>query len=112
MADNFYYSYPQDIRLMEALGIKHFRMSISWSRILPDGTGTVNGAGLRFYSDLVDALLAAGVQPYVTLYHWDLPQVCIGSCNRHALCVPCPCRRCCRAVRTQALACSIHEAGI
>ena len=65
---------------MQELGIKNFRMSVSWSRIFPNGTGEVNQAGLQFYSDVIDALLAAGIQPYLTLYHWDLPQVWSPAC--------------------------------
>ena len=59
---------------MKALGIKDYRFSIAWPRILPAGRGKVNQSGLDFYSRLVDALLEAGIEPYVTLYHWDLPQ--------------------------------------
>ena len=64
----------EDIKLMQRLGLRHFRFSVSWSRVIPDGSGEVNAAGLAFYSRLVDALLAAGIQPVVTVYHWDLPQ--------------------------------------
>ncbi|KAK9827612.1 hypothetical protein WJX81_006199 [Elliptochloris bilobata] len=73
-ADEFYKRYPADIKLMQSLGVRHFRMSVAWPRILPKGTGTVNQAGVNFYVTLVDALKAADIQPYVTLYHWDLPQ--------------------------------------
>ena len=55
-------------------GIKHFRLSVSWPRIFPSGTGEPNQEGLAFYGRLLDALLAAGIEPHVTLYHWDLPQ--------------------------------------
>lgn len=54
---------------------QNFRMSLSWSRILPQGTGDVNQEGIDFYNKVFDALLAAGITPWVTLYHWDLPQV-------------------------------------
>ncbi len=74
VADDFYHRYPQDIRLMQQLGLKTFRFSISWTRIFPTGTGAANPRGLDFYNRLVDALLAAGIQPYCTLFHWDLPQ--------------------------------------
>lgn len=65
----------QDIKLMKQLGIKAFRMSIAWPRIQPQGTGPPNQAGLDFYRAVFDALLAEGIEPWVTLYHWDLPQV-------------------------------------
>ena len=61
---------------MQAYGIKHFRFSVAWTRVIPDGNGSTNAAGLAFYSRLVDALRAAGIEPVVTLYHWDLPQAC------------------------------------
>ena len=67
----------QDIQLMKTLGIKAFRMSISWPRIQPTGTGLPNQAGLGFYNSVIDRLLAAGIEPWITLYHWDLPQVCL-----------------------------------
>lgn len=63
----------EDVALMRELGLKAYRLSISWPRILPDGTGKVNQAGLKFYDDLIDALLNADIQPYITLFHWDLP---------------------------------------
>ena len=69
-----YYRYLEDIQIMKKLGLKAYRFSISWPRILPEGTGRVEKRGLQFYSDLTDALLQAGIEPHVTLYHWDLPQ--------------------------------------
>lgn len=74
VSDDFYHRFPDDIALMRSLGLKGFRLSISWPRIFPKGTGQPNQQGIDFYSRLVDALLGAGIQPYVTLYHWDLPQ--------------------------------------
>jgi len=74
VADDFYHRYLGDIRLMRELGIKAFRFSIAWSRVFPNGAGTANPKGFAFYDRLVDALLGAGIQPYCTLYHWDLPQ--------------------------------------
>jgi beta-glucosidase len=69
-----YHRWAEDVDLMASLGLQGYRFSIAWTRILPNGTGPVNEAGLAFYSDLVDRLLARGITPYVTLYHWDLPQ--------------------------------------
>ena len=74
IACDFYHRYPGDIALMQELGVDAFRFSVAWPRIVPAGRGRVNGAGLDFYDRLVDELLAAGVEPVVTLYHWDLPQ--------------------------------------
>jgi len=68
-----YHRYPEDVALMRALGVRNCRISTSWPRILPQGTGEVNEAGLAFYDALIDTLLAAGIKPLVTLYHWDLP---------------------------------------
>jgi beta-glucosidase len=69
-----YHLYPQDVALLQQLNIKSYRFSISWPRIQPTGTGAPNPQGLDHYSRLVDALLAANVRPFCTLYHWDLPQ--------------------------------------
>jgi beta-glucosidase len=68
-----YRRYPEDIRLMADLGIQAYRFSVAWARIFPEGTGRVNRPGLDHYDRLVDTLLAAGIRPMVTLYHWDLP---------------------------------------
>jgi beta-glucosidase len=73
VACDHYHRYAEDVALMRDLGLGAYRFSISWSRVLPAGTGTVNEAGLDFYRRLVDALLAAGIRPMATLYHWDLP---------------------------------------
>ncbi|HEY7894897.1 MAG TPA: GH1 family beta-glucosidase [Gemmatimonadaceae bacterium] len=73
IAVDHYHRWADDIQLMRDLGLSAYRFSISWSRVLPQGTGAVNHAGLAFYDRLVDGLLAAGIQPMVTLYHWDLP---------------------------------------
>jgi beta-glucosidase len=74
VADDFFHRYPEDIKLMQQIGVKAFRFSIAWSRVFPTGTGTPNPKGLDFYQRMVDALLAAGIQPFCTLFHWDLPQ--------------------------------------
>lgn len=74
MADDFYHRYRDDIQRMKTLGIKAFRFSIAWPRIFPAGTGAPEPRGIAFYERLVDALLEAGIEPYCTLYHWDLPQ--------------------------------------
>jgi beta-glucosidase len=74
IACEFYRRYREDVLLMRELGLDAFRFSIAWPRIMPDGRGPVNEAGLDFYDRLVDELLAAGIQPFPTLYHWDLPQ--------------------------------------
>jgi beta-glucosidase len=74
VACDHYHRWPEDVALMKELGLKAYRFSISWPRVLPDGRGQVNPAGLDFYSRLVDGLLEAGIMPLVTLYHWDLPQ--------------------------------------
>ena len=73
IACDHYRRYADDVALMRELGLNAYRFSIAWSRVLPDGRGRVNAAGLGFYDRLVDALLAAGIAPNVTLYHWDLP---------------------------------------
>ncbi len=73
-AANHYHKYAEDVRLMQRLGLKAYRFSIAWPRIFPEGRGLVNPAGLDFYDRLVDCLLEARIQPFPTLYHWDLPQ--------------------------------------
>jgi beta-glucosidase len=74
VACDTYHRYPEDVRLMRELGLNGFRFSIAWPRVIPDGRGKPNAAGLDFYDRLVDELLANGIEPYATLYHWDLPQ--------------------------------------
>ncbi|WP_405776836.1 GH1 family beta-glucosidase [Streptomyces sp. NBC_01538] len=73
-AADHYHRYREDITLLRDLGVDSYRFSISWSRLLPEGTGPVNTKGLDFYDRLIDELLAVGIAPAVTLYHWDLPQ--------------------------------------
>lgn len=73
VACDHYHRYKEDIKLFKEMGLKYYRFSISWARVLPDGTGRVNEKGLKFYSDLVDELLSNGIEPIVTLFHWDYP---------------------------------------
>jgi beta-glucosidase len=74
VADDHYHRWQEDIAVMRDLGLQAYRFSIAWPRVLPEGEGMVNAAGLDFYDRLVDGLLAANIQPFATLYHWDLPQ--------------------------------------
>ncbi|HEY80694.1 MAG TPA: beta-glucosidase [Caldilineae bacterium] len=74
VACDHYHRWEDDLDLMQAMGMQAYRFSIAWPRILPQGRGQVNQAGLDFYDRLVDGLLARGIAPFVTLYHWDLPQ--------------------------------------
>jgi beta-glucosidase len=73
-ACDHYHFWEEDVELMKRLGVNAYRFSISWSRILPKGRGKINNKGLQFYSNIVDALIDAGITPFVTLYHFDLPQ--------------------------------------
>ncbi|HVK69080.1 MAG TPA: GH1 family beta-glucosidase [Polyangium sp.] len=74
VACDHYHRYRDDVALMKDLGVHAYRFSVAWPRVLPKGRGATNAAGLDFYERLVDTLLAAGIEPYLTLYHWDLPQ--------------------------------------
>jgi beta-glucosidase len=74
VADDHYHRYKEDVALMKGLGATVYRFSIAWPRVFPDGGKTPNPKGLAFYDRLIDELLQAGIQPYATLYHWDLPQ--------------------------------------
>jgi beta-glucosidase len=74
VATDHYHRYPADVDVMAALSLTSYRFSIAWGRILPEGTGKVNAAGIAFYDKLIDALLAKNIAPMVTLYHWDLPE--------------------------------------
>lgn len=74
VACDHYHRWREDVGLMKELGLQAYRFSVSWSRVLADGRGAVNPAGLDFYDRLVDALLEASIEPFLTLYHWDLPQ--------------------------------------
>ena len=75
VACDFYHRWQADIKLMKELNLKNYRFSTSWARILPLGTGKINQPGIDFYNKIVDGLLEAGIEPYLTLYHWDLPQI-------------------------------------
>ena len=74
VACDHYHRWREDVALMQEIGLRAYRFSIAWPRLLPEGRGRVNQPGLDFYDCLVDALLEAGIEPFVTLYHWDLPQ--------------------------------------
>jgi beta-glucosidase len=74
IACDHYHRMPQDVALIKSLGVDAYRFSVAWPRVQPGGRGPANPAGLAFYDRMVDELLAAGVDPWVTLYHWDLPQ--------------------------------------
>lgn len=73
-ACDFYHRYEEDLEMVRTLGFRQFRFSISWSRVLPEGYGAVNQAGVEFYNRLIDRCIALDIEPWVTLYHWDLPQ--------------------------------------
>jgi beta-glucosidase len=74
VACDHYHRWREDVAIMAGLGLRAYRFSVAWPRVIPAGTGAVNPAGLDFYDRLVDELLARGIDPHVTLYHWDLPQ--------------------------------------
>lgn len=74
-ACNFYHKYPEDLKLMQDIGFDVFRFSTAWSRILPYGTKHVNQKGIDFYNRIIDTSLEKGMQPWLTLYHWDIPQI-------------------------------------
>jgi beta-glucosidase len=74
VADDHYHRYKEDVKLMKDLGVTVYRFSIAWSRVFPQGSGQPNPKGLDFYNRLVDELIANKIQPFATLYHWDLPQ--------------------------------------
>ena len=73
-ANDHYHLYRDDVRLIKDLGVKAYRFSIAWPRVFPEGSGQPNPKGLDFYNRLVDELLANSIEPFATLYHWDLPQ--------------------------------------
>lgn len=69
-----FHRFEEDIQLMKDMGMDAYRFSIAWSRLYPNGTGQVNQAGIDHYNRVINSLLAKGIEPYVTIYHWDLPQ--------------------------------------
>ena len=73
IACDHYHRFREDVALMAAHGIRNYRFSVSWPRILPEGTGKVNEAGVAFYNQLIDCLLENGIRPWMTIYHWDMP---------------------------------------
>lgn len=73
VASDFYHHWKEDIDYMAELGLKMYRFSIAWARIIPDGDGAVLEEGIKFYDRIIDCLLSRGIQPFVTLYHFDLP---------------------------------------
>ena len=74
IACDHYHKYKEDVAIMKEMGLKSYRFSLCWPRIIPDGDGAINPKGFAFYDALVDELLANGIMPYVTLFHWDLPE--------------------------------------
>lgn len=75
VACDFYNNYKADVDLIKKLNIPNFRFSISWARVLPNGTGEVNKAGINYYNRVIDYCISQGIEPWITIYHWDLPQV-------------------------------------
>lgn len=73
VACDHYHRFKEDVAIMKEMGIRAYRFSLSWARILPEGTGKVNEKGVAFYNQLIDALLEAGIEPFITLFHWDYP---------------------------------------
>ncbi|KAE9592003.1 putative hydroxyisourate hydrolase [Lupinus albus] len=74
IACDHYHKYKEDVQLMANMGLEAYRFSISWSRLIPDGRGPINPKGLQFYNNLINELIRHGIQPHVTLHHWDFPQ--------------------------------------
>jgi 6-phospho-beta-glucosidase len=74
VAVDHYHRYKEDVRLMKEMGLKAYRFSVAWTRIYPDGNGEVNEKGLEFYDNLINECIKNDVTPFITVYHWDLPQ--------------------------------------
>lgn len=81
VASDFYHHWKEDIDLMKEMGMKAYRFSLSWARIIPDGDGEVNQKGIDFYNNVINYLLKQGIQPLVTLYHFDLPYALVKKYN-------------------------------
>ncbi|MCC0628237.1 MULTISPECIES: glycoside hydrolase family 1 protein [unclassified Clostridioides] len=81
VASDFYHNYEEDIELMKELGMKTYRFSISWARIIPDGEGEINQKGIDFYNKIIDKLIECDIEPFVTLYHFDLPFTLVEKYN-------------------------------
>lgn len=81
VASDFYHHYEEDIALMKELGMMIYRFSLSWARIIPDGEGEINGKGIAFYDRVIDLLIENDIQPFVTLYHFDLPYALVEKYN-------------------------------
>ncbi len=81
VASDFYHNYEKDIELMKELGMKTYRFSVSWARIIPDGEGEINQKGIEFYNKVIDKLIECGIKPFVTLYHFDLPFALVEKYN-------------------------------
>jgi beta-glucosidase len=79
IADDSYHRYKEDVQLLKNLGVKVYRFSMSWSRVFPDATGKANEKGVDYYRRVIDELLNNGIEPYLTLFHWDLPQALPGG---------------------------------
>src|SRR3981189_50819 len=79
VADDSYHLYKEDVKLLKDMGVTVYRLSISWSRIFPNGTGQPNENGIAYYQRVVDELLKNNIAPYITLFHWDLPQALPGG---------------------------------
>ena len=73
VACDHYHRFHEDVALMKKLGVKAYRFSVAWPRIMPKGFGEVNAEGIKFYNDLIDELIKCGIEPVMTAYHWDLP---------------------------------------
>ena len=81
VAVDHYHRFKEDIKLMAEMGLKTYRFSIAWARIIPDGNGEVNEKGLKFYEELIEECLKYNIEPMVTIFHWDLPQALVDQYN-------------------------------